>query len=92
MKKRPLMPPPASERRQRLGRMVRHTSAKIANRKLQQINLRQTVSDRIGYLIASMLGAGTMHWFGWRGVQALGALYLLSLIFAYSRYTKKPLE
>lgn len=86
---------PATQPRRTLPRRantIRAVAAQLADRRLREVTLRQAVSDRIGYLVASMLGAGAMRYFGMRGVQALACLYVLAALFAYWRAAdaKKP--
>ena len=47
---------------------------------------RQLVSDKIGYLVAVLLGAGAFAGAGWLGVGALVGFYALGVVRAYRRW------
>lgn len=47
---------------------------------------RQTVSDRIGYTVSFLFGAGMLWIGGWAGVAVWGAFYSVSVWLAYRRW------
>jgi hypothetical protein len=53
---------------------------------------RQAVSDRIGYIVAAAIGAGVFSRWGWSGLKALVALYVLSAFLAYRKYKQIEAE
>lgn len=49
---------------------------------------RQAVSDRIGYMVAAVIGAVVYARYGQRGVEVLAALYALSAFFSYRKFKR----
>lgn len=72
----------------RRANTIRSLAAQLAHKKMTEDGARQAVSDRIGYLVASLIGAAVFRYVGWPGVEALGALYAGSAWLAYRRHKK----
>lgn len=60
----------------------------IAQNRLQTLAARQSVSDRIGYGIASLIGAGAYRIGGQTALLALVGIYGVSAVVAYRRYRR----
>ncbi len=72
----------------RRANTIRALAAQLAHRKMTEDGARQAVSDRIGYLVAAIIGAAVFRYLGWSGVQALGILYAASAWLAHRRWKK----
>jgi hypothetical protein len=67
---------------------IRRLAADMASRKISEVNARQSVSDRIGYAVSTLIGAAAFHYGGELAVGALVLLYAVSASVAYSRYLR----
>lgn len=72
----------------RRANTIRALAASMADRRLKVEGARQVVSDRIGYMIAAVIGALAYANYGSKGLYALAVLYLLGVIRAYERWKK----
>lgn len=72
----------------RRANTIRAIAVQIAHKKMTEVGARQAVSDRIGYLVAALIGASAFRYFGWMGVEVMGVLYAASAWLAHRRYQK----
>jgi uncharacterized membrane protein (DUF4010 family) len=77
--------PPASTLPRRANG-IRTLAAQMATKKLNEINARQAVSDRIGYAVAAIIGAVASEYFGTAGIAIVVGVYAVSGVLAYRRY------
>lgn len=81
--KKPPRPPGALPHR---ANGIRTLAAQMAQKKLAEIMARQGISDRIGYLVAVVIGAGVFYRFGWKGVVLVLAVYSIAVVNAYRQW------
>ncbi len=67
----------------RRANTIREVASTLADIRLRIVTARQVISDRIGYIVASILGAATYHYFGRIGLAVLCALYAVRVVNAY---------
>lgn len=67
----------------RRSKTIREVASSLADKRLRIVTARQVISDRIGYIIAAILGASTYHYFGRIGLAVLCAFYVVRVVNAY---------
>jgi hypothetical protein len=69
----------------RRANTIRALAASMAAERRSLEAARQAISDRIGYAVAALIGVGAYRYFGRQGVEALVALYAVSVVMSYRR-------
>jgi predicted MFS family arabinose efflux permease len=67
---------------------IRALASQMASKKLTEVAARQTVSDRLGYGVAAVIGAAAFHYGGPRWLGLVLAVYVCSAVLAYRRYKR----
>ena len=73
----------------RRARQIHRFAHDLASHRLSVLSLRQAASDKIGYAVATVIGAAAFHYAGEGAVLILVEVYLFNALRAYRKYLIK---